>query len=175
MNLRFRYRVGRFLSYFRRSHREEAQSLHLDDINDGSHLAFQETMRDVEMYSHESLWDIHDHPIVHEWRNRFLFMNRDLSALFAADGGGDGFITRMAINKSAAEIEKWNAACTMGISVEFQDEFTSFLQANITSYVHKRVSYVLACLRQIRGPSEQYIRCTYVDPWETLLGPDHVF
>ena len=173
MPLKLKHRVGQFLSYFRRR-RGGDQSSHPYEIKDGSISTYEETMRGIEMYSHESLWDIHDHPIVQEWRNRFLCMNRDLSALFA-DDEGDGFIHRMAINKSADGIEKWNAACTMGISIYFQDEFTSFLQANVTSYVRKRVSFVLSCLRQIRGPSEQYIRCTYVDPWETLLGPDHIF
>jgi hypothetical protein len=173
MNLKFKYRAGQIVSYLRRRMGGD-QSSHLYEIQEGMVSSYEEIMRDMGMYSHDSLWDIHDHPIVQEWRNRLLFMNRDLSALFA-DDEGDGFIHRMAINKSAAGIEKWNAACTMGISIDFQDDFTSFLQANITSYVRKRVSYVLACLRQIRGPSEQYIRCTYVDPWETLLGPDHVF
>jgi hypothetical protein len=174
MELKFKNRAGELLSYFRQHRRGEGQSRHMDNCKDESHLVVEENMQDDQMYSHEILWDIKDHPIVHEWRRRLEFMNRDLSALFAGDGG-DGFIHRMAVNKSASGVEKWNAACSMGISVEIRDVFTSSLQANITSYVHKRVSYVLACLCEIRGPSYQYVQYMYVDPWKTLLGPDHIF
>jgi hypothetical protein len=172
MNLKLKYHVGRFVAYFRRSKRDQCSQLDKNDTE--CHIFVDENMQTVDMYSHECLWDIQDHPIVKEWRVCLMSMNRDLSALFA-NCGENGFMYRMGLNNSASELEKWNTACTMGISVEFRDEFTTLLHMNVTRYVRTRVSYVLSCLCKIRGPALQYVQYTYVDPWKTIVGPDHVF
>jgi hypothetical protein len=118
-------------------------------------------------------WDIiQDHPIVQEWRHRFMTMNSDLYTLFGAEGLG--FIHRMGIN-NVSGVEKWGAACTMGLSIEFRDELNNSFPINLMTYVRQRVFYVLECLNEIRGDPHRYVRYKYIKPWETLLGPDNVF
>jgi hypothetical protein len=172
MNLnRWKYHICQVSTYIRKTHNDEEQP---PDVNKGiCPLVRDRNMQLVEIHNREKSLDIlHDHPIVHEWINRLMCMNRDLSALFEVEGGG--FFHRMGIN-NASGVEKWGAACTMGQSVEFHDDVTSLLQRNITLYVRKRMSYVLECLNEIRGPARQYVQYTYVEPWDTLMGPDDVF
>ena len=103
--------------------------------------------------------EVTEHPIVQEWRARFLAMSTDLSNLFAESG--DGLIHRMGLN-TANGIEKWGAACTMGHSAEFIDEVTDSHSKNIMLYVRKRVSYVLVCLNTIKGPPIKYVKYIYI-------------
>ena len=166
-------RAGQLLGYFRQYHAED-KSPHTDKEDTRSRGRFASVGHELRPESHKSSLDIQDHPLVQEWRDRLMAMNSDLSALFANNDGA-GLIHRIGMN-NAVGIEKWHAACTMSDSIEFQDELrTEFLHMDLTSYIRKRVSHVITCLDEIRGPSRQYVQYSYVEPWQTLLGPDHSF
>jgi hypothetical protein len=102
--------------------------------------------------------DIRDTESIKVWRYDLLELAIDMSHTFPD-------VHKVLHLNTEDEKDAWAAACDMDDHYFFRDNSTSFTPTDTVSFVKRRLTFVVRCLKCIQGASVPRIHEMYIDPW----------
>jgi len=96
------------------------------------------------------------------WAYSLLEMAIDMSYLFPD-------VHKVLSLKTEDEKDAWASACNMDDHHFFRDIAADHTSTDAVSFVKKRLTFIIRCLKRIQGPAAEHIHEMYIDPWTAIL------
>ena len=96
------------------------------------------------------------------WRYSLLEMAIDMSYLFRD-------VHKVLHLVTDDEQNAWAAACNMDDHHFFRDIAADHTSFDAVSFVKKRLTFIIRCLKRIEGLSVKHIHEMYIDPWSAII------
>jgi len=117
-----------------------------------------------EFSSHSTAWRRHvaNSNEIQAWRYSLLEMAIDLSYMFRD-------VHKVLSLSKEDEKNAWAAACNMDDHPFFRDIAADLTPTDAVSFVKRRLTFVIRCLKCIQGPAVEHIHEMYIDPWSDMV------